>query len=111
MTQVQTILRGAKSPEACRFALTPGALDLDMTDVSAVSLEVRQCDGVVQSWVTTIDAGATAALVTVAHTFDAAGLETDHVGRYAIVATATTPDGPVRFGPFYLVVSDWGATC
>lgn len=104
-----SILRNAKAPECCEFELHAGSLDIDMREVSEVTCEVRQADGATQTWATEILAGATSASMTARHTFDALGAETESACRYAIVATATTPDGPVRFGPFYLIVNDWAS--
>jgi hypothetical protein len=105
MTNVQTILRGARSPRTCRLNLTPGNTGLDLTTVTGVSFDVVGPTGIAQVWAAAIDSASTASL-SCHHTFDDAGAEVAEPGRYSIVATLTTPGGPHDAGPYYLQVLD-----
>lgn len=79
---------------------------MDMTDVSAVELEVRDASGLTSEWSVDIESATTDQL-TLVHVFDSLGQETATALRIDFVARLTTPQGVYRAGPFHLVVADW----
>lgn len=66
---------------------------IDMTTVTAVSLEVQKPDGTTTTWTASISTSSTSSL-TYLHTFATGEITT--AGDYRVVAVLTVPAGTVR---------------
>jgi hypothetical protein len=99
------MLAGAQAPERLKLTITNAQLasePLDLSTVTAVSLQVTRPSGVVVTWSTTIDTQTSTSLV-VLHTFAAPDVPT--AGEYGILILLTVPTGVRRAGPSSLQVT------
>lgn len=98
-----TVYRGAKAPEALAVTITRGRSNLDLTSVSAVTLVVRDEDGVERTWSASVS-GASSAQLTATHTFNADGNDVPVAKIYRVMPHLTVPGGVRRCVPFNLQV-------
>lgn len=90
------LYQGAVAPETYILKVQTGDSGLDMTTVSAAVIKVHK-GGAVATWTAALS-GATAALVTLTHSFSAAPSEADVTGDYIIWAELTVPGGTLTTG-------------
>ncbi len=98
-----TVYRGAKAPEALAVVITSGQSNLDLTTVSAVSLIVRDSQGVERTWTATVS-GLSTAQLTATHAFAADGSDVPLATEYRVMPQLTVPGGVRRCVPFSLTV-------
>lgn len=98
-----TVYRGAVAPEALAVVITSGQSNIDLTTVSAVSLIVRDSNGVERTWSATVS-GSSIAQLTATHSFAADGSDVPIATEYRIMPRLTVPGGFRRCVPFSLKV-------
>lgn len=100
---MNTLLAGARAPEALRVTLLPGTTGLNMATITGCTLHVTQPDGLSTTWDTVLS-GATQYEVLARHVFDALGLEVAQPGAYVIQPWIDLPSGSRRCRLFKLHV-------
>lgn len=85
------------------MVITSGQSNLDLSTVSAVSLIVRDPNGVERTWSATVSGSSTAQL-TATHSFAADGSDVPVATEYRIMPHLTVPGGVRRCVPFSLKV-------
>lgn len=83
---------GLVAPVTYAVSFVPGTSGLDLSTVSAVSLQIRKPDGTTTSWSTTLSS-QTATTLTATHSFSAAPSEIDQAGTWKFYAKYTVPGG------------------
>jgi hypothetical protein len=99
-----SILAGARAPEYLRLRVEnaeAASSPLDLTSVTAVTLEVTTSQGDRVQWDAEIET-QTAELLVIKHVFDPQDVE--FPGTYRIVITMAVPEGTRRAGPTSLLV-------
>lgn len=89
----QEILQYATTAEGINFVISQAASGVDLTTVTAASVQVKLPDATFATWAASI-ASASPTSLTLTHMFLAH--ETDQTGEYHPLATLTTPGGPIR---------------
>lgn len=87
------IIQGAVSPEGIQIDVTPGAMALDLTTVSAATIKVRRPDGTTAVWPASLSNQTTTTL-RLTHLFSPG--DVDQVGNWFAVAYLTVPGGTER---------------
>lgn len=103
---MNSTLVGPKAPEALKVTLLAGDSGIDMTTVTAVSLDVVRPDGATATW-TTVLSGATTLQVIATHVFDAGGLEASLPGSYLIKPQITAAGQARRGFPFKVALTPY----
>lgn len=96
------VYQGALSPEALQMHVRQENSNLDLTTVTAVTLSVKQPDGVEVTWGATIAAGPTPPAATPTDLWIVYGFlagDVDKVGEYSAFANLTTGSGVIRSAP------------
>ena len=100
---ISYVYQGASDPDALVIDITPSEALPDLTVVTGGHIDAYSRDGSEQEWDFTIVA-QTADLLTIQHTFDAAGAEVAQPGRYRLVVYLDLPVGGRRCVPMILEV-------
>lgn len=89
---MQALHVGIVAPQTYAVPFSSPAGGLDLTTVSAISIEIRKPDGSTASWSTALT-GATATAVTATHSFSASPSELDQAGTWHFRAKMTIAGG------------------
>ena len=87
------VIQGALSPEGIQVNVTPGAMSLDLTTVTAAQIKVRRPDGTTAFWSATLS-NQTPTTLTLTHLFLSG--DVDQIGNWWAVAYLTVPGGTER---------------
>lgn len=93
--------QGMVAPNAYVVQIGQGSSGIDLTTVSAATLQVRMPDGTSTTWTATISSQTTPSLV-LTHNYVANDLA--QAGDYSVYATMTVPAGTIESHPEVLRV-------
>jgi hypothetical protein len=103
MAVTDAVIRaGAVAPEALRLTIGAGSSSLDLTTVTAVSVELIGRSGGTKSWTLAIDS-ATATTLVASKSFAAGDVPQTNI--YTMTARLTVPGGIRRCEPTRLIVT------
>jgi hypothetical protein len=104
------VLVGAKSPTTLTCTVFQGDSALDMTTVTAVTLDVQRPDGSQSNWTATIQSvlppsAPGGSMLVCTYAFNGNGLDCLVLGQYQVHPILTTPGGPADAyaQPLYVV--------
>lgn len=83
---------GLVAPKTFTVDFVQGLSSLDMSTITAATIEVRKPDGTTSSWTTAIS-NQTATTITLTHSLSAAPSEVDQAGTWHFYAKYTVPGG------------------
>lgn len=89
---MQKLHVGIVAPQTYAVSFSSPVGGLDLSTVSAISIEIRKPDGSETSWSTAIS-GASATAATATHSFSAAPSELDQAGTWHLRAKMTVAGG------------------
>jgi len=94
---------GAVAPESLRVNITAGTSGVDLSTVTAATIELRKPGGAAVTW-TTILSNQTSSTLTATRAFVAG--DVDAAGAWRFLVRLTVPGGSVRTAPARFDVAD-----
>jgi hypothetical protein len=95
------IYLGESGPAACVVNVTSGTSGLDMSTITAATIQVQKADGTLVTW-TGSRTNQTSSTLTVSYTFQVGDINV--AGTWALFVLVTVPSGQLRTSTLPLVV-------